>query len=128
MSRLLSLSLRQSVALTNHGVFSLVTNIPTLSSLDLSWCDLIADASIENITLSLVHLRELRLNHCKKISDRGVRKMLLEEHKKGGKRCLRRVDASSCPSIFVTDRKFIKVVEKARRDGVVVLLEGSGRL
>ena len=107
-----------------------MTNIPTLSSLDLSWCDLIDDASIEKITLSLEHLRELSVNHCKKISDRGVRKMLLEENKKEvlGERCLRRVDASSCPSIFVTDRKFIKVVEKARRDGVVVLLEGSGRL
>jgi hypothetical protein len=94
---------------------------------------LITDVAIEKINLSLVRLQQLSIAHCKKVSDRGVKSLLLEDKKRAkssgsSTRRVRRIDASSCPSIFVTDRRFLKAVEEARSVGVVVVLEGSGRL
>ena len=128
-----SLSLKQSATLTNQGLFALSSLGAQLRALDISWCNLLTDVCIEQITTTLPLLQELMVGHCKKISDRGITKLLSTEKKKKkkgpGKNHLFLLDARHCPSIFVTDRKFVKMVDYARNSlGIDLQLEGSGRM
>jgi hypothetical protein len=134
------ISFNQSPQLTDRGVMMLSSFGSQLISLNVSWCHLLTDQCIESVTIHLPHLRELIVSHCKKISDRGIKKVLIVEKKKNKKYVeskeygvddshLMLIDATHCPSIFTNDRRFVKSVEYARNKmGMEILLEGSGRV